>query len=366
MRFVFLSYINTPAFDRPEDWIRRISGYTGILEALSRQHSVMSIEQINYEGGFSSNGVHYHFLNFGKGTGSYPMRLNSYVKSLKPDIVLVHGLHFPLQVMLLRRQLGGHVRIIAQHHAERPGRWHRKILQRMADRSVYAYLFTSREMGMEWVEQGIITRTEKIREVMEASSAFQPLDRALAKVFTGVSGDPVYLWVGRLNGNKDPLTVVRAFLQFVRVRPTARLYMIFHTDELLAGIKSLLNEPGNMGEAVILSGRKPHEEMQHWYNAADFILSGSHYEAGGIAVCEAMSCGGIPVLTSILSFRKMTDRGNCGILYEPGNEDALLEALLQTVNMDVREERDKVIRQFNTHLSFEAIARGIQDIAGSL
>ena len=106
--------------------------------------------------------------------------------------------------------------------------------------------------------------------------------------------------------------------------------------------------------------------MQQWYNSAHFIISGSHYEGGGTSVSEAMSCGCIPIVTNISSFRRMTGPGKCGLLYEPGNEKELLDALLKTKELDIEEERKKVLQQFNEELSFNAIAEKITRIVESL
>jgi glycosyltransferase involved in cell wall biosynthesis len=273
---------------------------------------------------------------------------------------------FPLQVIQLRMQLGRRVRIIVQNHAEKPGLRLRKFLQRLADPSIDAYLFTAKEMGEEWLRQGIIHRPGKIREVMEASSSFFPMDQHQARIHTGVSGNPVFLWVGRLDRNKDPLVVVGAFLKFSATQPSARLYMIYHTAELLPALNDLLDRWPGARDRVMLVGEKPHAEMSDWYNAADFIISGSHYEGSGIAVCEAMSCGCIPILTDILSFRKMTGDGDCGLLYAAGSGESLLAALNRIAGLDRTAQREKVLRQFRSGLSFEAIAAAIQRIAESL
>ena len=106
--------------------------------------------------------------------------------------------------------------------------------------------------------------------------------------------------------------------------------------------------------------------MAEWYNSADYIVSGSHYEGSGVAVCEAMSCGCIPILTDILSFRKMTGHGSCGILFPAGDEAALLAAFNRVTSLDKTVEREKTLLQFRSSLSFEAIAGGIYGIAASL
>jgi glycosyltransferase involved in cell wall biosynthesis len=101
--------------------------------------------------------------------------------------------------------------------------------------------------------------------------------------------------------------------------------------------------------------------MEDWYNSADFIISGSHYEGSGVSVCEAMSCGCIPLVTDILSFRKITGYGKCGLLYERGNVNALLDVLLKTKHLNIHFERKKVLEQFDSDLSFDAIAKQLNE-----
>lgn len=366
MRIVFASYVCSSGFKNPGEWLQRTNFYTGIPEALSRENEVISIEQIDYEGRYQQNGVDYQFMDFGKRTLLFPWQQHRYIKALQPDVVFVHGLHFALQVIQLRLQLGRRVKIIAQHHAERPSRWPKRYLQQLAAYCIDAYLFTSQAMGLDWMKKAHIRSTGKIHGVMEGSSVFYPVAQSLARAKTGVQGAAAFLWVGRLNDNKDPLTVVRAFLQFTRQYPEARLYMIYHTSELLPEIESLLQSEAAYKDKIVLVGKVPHDDLLYWFNSVPFIISGSHYEGSGIAVCEAMSCGCIPVLTDILSFQLLTNNGHCGVLYAPGNEAALLQALLQVTTLDVAAERSKVLAQFQSQLSFEAIAKKIQEVITSL
>jgi glycosyltransferase involved in cell wall biosynthesis len=366
MRFVCITYTKKTEYDQPAAWLYRIRAYMGILEALGRNHTVISIDRINYTGELTQNGVRHIFPEAGRNKLTTPRKLNRLVKGLNPDIVFVQGMIFPLQVIQLRMQLGKKVRIIVQNHAEQPGRGYRKFFQRIADRCVDAYLFAAKEMGTEWIRQGIISQSEKIHEVMEVSSVFHPIGKEEARLETAAKGKPVFLWVGRLDENKNPLMVIRSFLQFIRSCPDARLHMIYHTMELLNEIERLLDTEEGSRQTVILVGMQDHARLGAWYSSADFIISGSWYEGSGAAVCEAMSCGCIPIVTDILSFRMMTGEGRCGLLYPPGDGQALLSALLTTAGMDLFEERRKVLEQFRSTLSFDAIAGKIQEIAASL
>lgn len=370
MRILFASYVTIPAFQDPESWWRFTKAYAGVMESLALHNEVHSLEQISYEGLHAYNGVGYHFKRFPykrRWARFFPLRQHRFMQQLQPDVVVVHGLHFFVQTILLRLQLGRKIKIIAQHHAERPAKGIRRLLQRIASSyCIDAYMFTAREMGLEWVKAGNIKEPAKVHEVMECSSIFFPADRAKARERTGVSGETVFLSVGMLNDRKDPLTVIRAFLQFLHHCPAARLYMVYQTTELQGAIEAILATDPDCRQAVTLVGRVPPLELQHWFNSADFIVSASHYEGSGVAVCEGMSCGCIPLLTDILPFRKITGNGRCGLLFETGNADALLEVLLRTLTMDRQEERRKTLEQFRAELSFEAIATHIQGVIASL
>ena len=168
--------------------------------------------------------------------------MHRFIKKEKPGVVFINGLVFPLQVIQLRLKLGSSVKIILIHRSEKPFTGIKKYLQRFADRFVDAYLFTSSGFGKGWVQHGNIGNIKKIHECMHGSSVFQPGNRSDARTLLSVTGSPVYLWVGRLNANKDPVTVVKAFRNFLVHQPEASLYMIYHTEELLEEVKILVAE----------------------------------------------------------------------------------------------------------------------------
>jgi glycosyltransferase involved in cell wall biosynthesis len=363
MRIVFLSYNYSPDIHSPQEWVQRLQYYVGWLECLAKEHTVIRVDQVNYEGEFNHNGVHYYCINNGQRKNYFPSKLHHFVQTLKPDIVIVSSFCFPLQVMQLRKRLGKNVKIILQHHAEKPFTGIKKYLQRLAAFKTDIFLFTAYSTGIDWVQKANLDTGIKIHELMEVSSVFYPMGKEPAGKKTQVSGSPIYLWVGRLNQNKDPLLAVNAFLKFAALHPRARLYMIYQQDDLLPAIKQRLdNNPA--AAAIVLVGKIPHDDLLYWYNSADFYLSASHYEGSGTALCEAMSCGCIPVVTDIPSFR--TINNNCGILYEPGDEKALLHALQQSTLLNINEKKKQALEHFKNNLSFDAIAGKFQQIIASL
>jgi hypothetical protein len=69
---------------------------------------------------FTHNGIQYHCIDFGKKKNYLPWKLHRLVRNLKPDVVIVSSFMFPFQVIQLRLSLGKKVKIILQHHAEKP------------------------------------------------------------------------------------------------------------------------------------------------------------------------------------------------------------------------------------------------------
>lgn len=76
MRFVFVSYDYSPDIHSPQEWLNRVKIYVGSLEYLSKKHTVMCVEQINYTGKFSHNGVQYYCGDYGKKKDYFPRKLN--------------------------------------------------------------------------------------------------------------------------------------------------------------------------------------------------------------------------------------------------------------------------------------------------
>jgi len=361
MKLLFTSYVSTPEYNEPVEWLRRIEGFTGILDALSEDHDVTSIERINYEGEYRQNGVRYIFVRQAAKTVRFPFRMHRLIKTIRPDVVFVNGFIFPLQIIQLRMKLGKRPKIIVINQAEKPFDGIKGYIQKQADKCVDAHLFASAGFGEQWTRKKNISTQEKIHEILHGSSVFKPGNKEEARKKLGITGSPIFLFVGRLDVNKDPLTVIKAFIEFLKCQPQAELYMIYHTEDLLKNVDELIGTV----KSIKLIGRVPHSELQDWYAASDFVVSGSHYEGGGIAICEAMSCGCIPLLTNIISFRGMTG-GNCGLFYEAGNEQELLKILLQTRDMDRDKERTRVLEQFERELSFAAIGKKINSLITSL
>jgi glycosyltransferase involved in cell wall biosynthesis len=365
MKIVHVSYARINAYSSPTAWLHKINFFTGVVDAMALRAELTSIHCIDHTGIIDRNNAMYHFFKCSAIEGLFPTRIHHLISTIEPHAVIVHGMIFPWQVLQLARVLKGNTKLFIQNHAERPLRFHKAFLQRWADARINGYFFTATALAGPWIAQRQISSAYKIHEVMEVSSAFEPLDPAEARRRTGVTEAMSFLWVGRLDTNKDPLTLTQGFIQFLGQVKTARLYIIFQKNELRSEIQRLLNAHPQYKEQIVLVGQVEHDAMIDWFSSVNFIISTSHYEGSGVAVCEAMSCGCIPVLTNIPSFRMMTGNGSHGMLFQPGNARDLAAKLNACTALDIAAEKKRVLEQFQKNLSFEAIARKmIQTIGG--
>ena len=353
LHFIHLSYtLARPKYTDPESWLARVAFVSGVAEHMVEYGQQTVIYNIHYRGEVQRNGVRYLFPAFKRWQLVLPFACNRLIKDLKPDVVLVHGLIFPWQIIMLRKTLGSNVKIICQHHAERPFKDFRKYFFRWADKYIGAYLFASRSQGEEWVKAKQISSIQKVHEIMGTSSIFYPENKT--------KEGSKYLWIGDLDHNKDPLLTARAFNEFTKKHNDVELSMIYQGRELEEELRAIA------GPNIRLIGKVEHAKLQDWFNRADYIVSSSHYEGSGIAVCEALSCGCVPVLTDIPSFRMMTGNGRIGKLFKAGDEAALLNALEQVHDLDLISESKKTLEHFNAELSFEANGRKIMNVVNNI
>ena len=112
MTIIHLSYARKNDLSDPGAWLDKLSFFTGVLESTTQYAEVKSVHCISYTGTILRNGVEYHFLKLKKWQSLFPFRLHSYIKKLDPNTIIVHGLIFPFQILILRWQLGKGTKII--------------------------------------------------------------------------------------------------------------------------------------------------------------------------------------------------------------------------------------------------------------
>jgi glycosyltransferase involved in cell wall biosynthesis len=362
MHVVLINYGFHPGFPTAEALLQRFHTLVGWAEGLIAAGARVTLfQRFSCDATIERGSVSYRFVADKAGlelrAWQTPDRLHHLALAAGPTLVHLNGLLYPLQARSLRALLPKSCPIVAQHHAERPKRGVRGALQRWGLGAVDGFFFAARELAQAWLQRRMIGLTQPIYEIAEGSNWFEPQDRAAVRVRTGMCGDPALLWVGRLDLNKDPLTILAGFEQALAVAPRARLHMIYADAPLLPEVQARIAGSAALRETVVLLGRKSYLEIQDYYNSADYFVLGSHHEGSGYALAEALACGVVPIVTDIPSFRVMTDGGGLGALWPPGDAQALASAIENTLRRPRGALAAAARRFFEARLSYPSIGR---------
>ncbi len=354
---VQISFFNDPQGRSAAQLLDAWPTLVDVAEAASKAGSNVSVVQASSRSErLDRNGVQYHFLPFGDASshGAYSAAYRALLRSLAPDVLHVHGLDFPRQVRSLA-ELTSSVPIILQDHASRPPRIWRRTSARRGMSVAAGVAFCSLDQARPFTNAGLIGASTQLYAIPESTSRFAPADRDDARRATGMEGDPAVLWVGHLNANKDPLTVLQGISAAIRELPQLRFYCCFGSAPLLRAVQTRIASDTRLRDRVHLLGRLPHERIELLMRAADIFVLGSHREGSGYSLIEALACGLPPVVTDIPSFRSLTNAGSVGELWPCDDSAALCQALLSIARRSGSELRAAVRTHFERELSSNAL-----------
>lgn len=352
-------------YSSPDAVIKKHAPSNRFLRELSGEAEILLVKHMDYEGAGTSGNLRFRFFRRKNSFWLSPSGTHRFIAGEKPDVVLVPGFIFPLQVIRLRKKLGKRCIILLMHHAEVPFR-RKRIFQKIADRSVNGYLFSAEALARPWLDAGIISSLSKCFVLPPASFDFTQQDKEHCKSLTGMGEGINFLWAGRLNANKDPLTVLSGIEQYFAIHDKGKLFMIFQENDQLEKVKEKISGSADLKDRVVLKGKVEHTELQTWYSAADCYISGSHYEGGSFALMEAMACGCVPVVTNIPASFTTTGNGKTGYLFKAGDAAELYNILSAITTDELKIKSDACIEHYKNELSPKAVARRMLQIIRSL
>jgi len=354
LRVVVVNWVWQPALDSPAALLAAWPDMPGLAGGLCEAGAEVTVlQRFGRDDVWSADGVTWRFVSDGPPgrparRDRYP-RFHQQVAALAPEVV--HATRCCSTQLAALRQALPPTRAVAQHHAEArrrgagsspgAGRWTGSSLRRRAADALRA------------AAPARACRSTKSRRL----GLVQP--RPGRGRGSGLQGEPAFLWVGRLDDNKDPLTMLAGLAPVLAARPTARLQMVFTDAPLLPAVERRLATDPELARQVTLVGRRPRAAMEAIYNSCDYYVSASHREGSGYALAEAMACGLVPLVTDIPSFRAMTDGGRVGGLWSPGQAESLTATVEAMLAIDHAAASRAAREQFEARLSWPAIGRGL-------
>jgi glycosyltransferase involved in cell wall biosynthesis len=352
-----ISFFRDPEGRRPEQLLEAWPTLVDVAEAASRAGVRISVVQAcaHRSMELERGGVSYYFLPFDGPSGRARLgSLAELLSLLQPQVLHVHGLAFTREMLALAA-LAPNIPIIAQDHASRPPRIWRRPMWRRGLSVLAGAAFCSERQALPFADAGLLAAHTRVYEVPESTARFMPGDREAARAATRIAGAPALLWVGHLDANKDPLTVLDGVSAAARALPELRLWCCFGVAPLLSAVQERIRADAQLRDRVQLLGRVPHQTIEQLMRAADLFVLGSHHEGSGYSLIESLACGLPPVVTDIPSFRALTGNATVGQLW-PCDDAGALSASLQLMASRIGPDLRAAVRaHFDRELSFEAL-----------
>lgn len=354
-----ISFLIDPQQRSPDELLRDWPSLVDIAEAANGAELRVSVVQACAAWGRElRNAIHYYFLPFGTAARNRVAGGKFYelLRELAPDVLHVHGLGFAEDVLALSAALPD-IPILLQDHASRPPRWWRRGRMRRGLSAAAGISFCALEQAKPFARAGLLRAHTKLFEIPESSSRFNPGIPRSAAPPPVRRGDPLVLWVGHLDANKDPLTVLDGISAAARALPQLQLWCCFGSAPLLGPVRRRIALDPWLRSRVRLLGRVLHSQIEDLMRAADIFVLGSHREGSGYSLIEALACGLPPVVSDIPSFRALTGGGKVGALWKVGDARQCCASLLSVAAQPRAQSRAAARAHFDSELSFAAVGR---------
>lgn len=212
--------------------------------------------------------------------------------------------------------------------------WYRALTRYVLDKAD-AIVAVSRFNAGKLVDLG--ASTSKLHVVPNGfnEKLFKPRSLSRARRLLGLpSTKKILLSVGGLVDVKGHVYLIDAMQSIIKRRKDVIL-VIVGSGPLEKSLRKRIKVLG-LGDFVLLTGSRMHEEIPLWMNACNLFILPSLNEGFGKVVIEAMACGKPAIGTNVGGVPEIIRCSDVGILVKPADPkmlaDAILKALEKTWN----------------------------------
>jgi sugar transferase (PEP-CTERM/EpsH1 system associated) len=259
-------------------------------------------------------------------------KVREVLRQLRPDVVHTHQIGallysgpaaHEIRVPLIVHT--EHINQIAKHRTL-DKRMKTRLLWWIAGRYAARFFCVSEDIAEEVKLYGSVA-SHKARVVSNGVDTdrfrFRDGSAAIRESFGITSGEPVIGTVGRLNEVKCQDVLIRSFAR-VRDRFRDARLLIVGDGPRRAELEALVASLGLEGATTFTGYQARPDQFLH---AMDIFALTSRAEGLPLAILEAWAAGLPVVSTRVGGIPKVVEHGRTGLLIDPGDEDALTDAL---------------------------------------
>ena len=120
----------------------------------------------------------------------------------------------------------------------------------------------------------------------------------------------------------------------------------------------------NCSENIIFLGRLSPYDLNNYYNKTKFYLQLSNFEGFGVAICEAMLCECIPIVSNVNYLPEII--GNSGFILNKRNKTMLVDLIHKALSSDTEKlsklSRDRIKKEFHVSKRKEMLISTLKDL----
>lgn len=172
-----------------------------------------------------------------------------------------------------------------------------------------------------WADETIFHSMEKAKRISLRDNLLSNLNLS--------SASPIFLFVGRFEGQKDPLRLLSAFKLMRSQYPEAALILIGE-GSLKEDMKYFVRQ-NTLSDAVRFLPPMSQQDIGQWMNAVDALCLSSAFEGMPRVVVEALHCG-LPVIsTSVGEAGRLIGDSRGGRLVTEDGAEAFSKAMIDLI-----------------------------------
>ena len=195
-----------------------------------------------------------------------------------------------------------------------------------------------------WADEGVFCSMEETERLR--------IKQELARAYSFHPASQLLLFVGRFEGQKNPLLLLETFRRLNGQVGNALLVLI-GAGSLEDRMRSFIQQQGLQNTVRILEPR-PQPEIARWMNAANCLCLSSAYEGMPRVVVEALRCG-LPVVgPDVGETRRLIQTEATGRLVREQTPEALVQAVVELLRQ--RPNRQACQQQVASYTAAKVLA----------
>jgi glycosyltransferase involved in cell wall biosynthesis len=191
---------------------------------------------------------------------------------------------------------------------------------------------------------------------------FYPIKKEIARENLGLSSkDPIILNISSLDDNKNLELFIKGIINILPNYPKLRGFII-GDGQNYNKLRNMITQLG-VGDHIQLMGALPHQAINQWINASDFVTLCSFIEGSPTVMYETLACGRPFLGSAVGGIPEIINTSDYGCVFNPYLLDDFVVKIQFMLEQDWDEQK---IIDYSSQFSQQSLSQKILRVYKSL